>query len=395
MTQPEEALAHSQVTTALASAGIRVTPPADLPIGAGIVFFGEATAELSAFLRAATRNGRERVIAVATSREAQASGAWAVLEAGASDLLLWRSDETARSIYERLERWRNIDDLVDSPIVRQSLVGRSPAWIAVLRQIVEIAVSSDVPVLLTGESGTGKELVARVIHALGPRARQHQLVLVDCTTIVPELSGSEFFGHERGAFTGAIATRDGAFALADGSTLFLDEIGELSLTLQAELLRVVQERTYKRVGSNQWQRTNFRLVCATNRSLLDEQAQGRFRRDLFYRIAGCTCVLPPLRARREDILLLVEHFMTELRPDGRPSSWKDQFRGTCCAPVPRQHPRPQAAADAHPPAPRGAWSDHGGRHPGPRAARIGQPWRPGGTRDSNARSDWRSPRASA
>ena len=106
-----------------------------------------------------------------------------------------------------------------------------------LRQIVEIAVSSDVPVLLTGESGTGKELVARVIHALGPRARQHQLVLVDCTTIVPELSGSEFFGHERGAFTGAIATRDGAFALADGSTLFLDEIGELSLTLQAELLR--------------------------------------------------------------------------------------------------------------------------------------------------------------
>jgi transcriptional regulator with GAF, ATPase, and Fis domain len=334
MTQPAEALAH-QVSSVLESAGIDVSPPADLPIGAGIVFFAEATAQLGAFLRAATRNGRERVIAVATSRQAQASAAWAVLEAGASDLLLWRSNDTARAIYERLERWRNIDELVDSPMVRQSLVGRSPAWIAVLRQVAEIAVSSDAPVLLTGESGTGKELVARVIHALGPRGKRRELVLVDCTTIVPDLAGSEFFGHERGAFTGAITTRDGAFALADGSTLFLDEIGELPLALQAELLRVVQERTYKRVGSNQWQHTDFRLVCATNRSLQEEDTQGRFRRDLFYRIAGCTCVLPPLRDRRDDILPLVEHFMTELRPDDPPLELEEPVRAYLLA---REYP---------------------------------------------------------
>jgi transcriptional regulator with GAF, ATPase, and Fis domain len=326
MMQPKEALPSAEVAAALAGAGIHVMSPDNGPSGAGIVFFAEVTAELCALLRAATRNGRQRVIAVATSRQTLAGAAWTILDAGASDLLLWQSDETACSIYERLTRWRNIDDLVESPTVHQSLVGRSPAWITALRQIAEIAVSSEAPVLITGESGTGKEMVARVIHALGPRARRHPLVLVDCTTIVPELAGSEFFGHERGAFTGAVASRDGAFALANGSTLFLDEIGELPLALQAELLRVVQEHTYKRVGSNEWQRTDFRLVCATNRSLLDEEAHGRFRRDLFYRIAGCTCVLPPLRERREDILPLVEHFMTELRADEPPLELEEPVR---------------------------------------------------------------------
>lgn len=197
-------------------------------------------------------------------------------------------------------------------------MGHSPAWRRVVRQTVEIARFTDAPLLITGESGTGKELIARLVHTLDQRAAKRDLVVTDCTTIVPELSGSEFFGHERGAFTGAVAARDGAFALANGGTLFLDEVGELPPMLQAELLRVVQEHTYKRVGSNTWQKTDFRLVAATNRNLLDEQAAGRFRRDLYYRMAACLCHLPPLRDRREDILPLVEHFIEKLRPDAPP-----------------------------------------------------------------------------
>ena len=130
--------------------------------------------------------------------------------------------------------------------------------------------------------------------------------------MVPSLSGSEFFGHERGAFTGAAASRDGAFALADDGTLFLDEVGELPLELQAQLLRVVQEKTFKRVGGNSWQRTDFRLVCATNRELLKEQGMGNFRSDLYYRIAAWKCHLPPLRERREDIIPLARHFMRQI-----------------------------------------------------------------------------------
>jgi len=120
-------------------------------------------------------------------------------------------------------------------------------------------------------------------------------VIVDCTTIVSELAGSEFFGHERGAFTGAVGQRDGAFAAAHGGTLFLDEIGELPLPLQAQLLRVVQEGTYKRVGSNAWQRSRFRLVSATNRNLVERIAQGHFRQDLYYRIGAWIFRVPPLQ----------------------------------------------------------------------------------------------------
>ena len=136
---------------------------------------------------------------------------------------------------------------------------------------------------------------------------------------MPSLSGSEFFGHEKGAFTGAAAARDGAFELADGGTLFLDEVGELPVTLQAELLRVIQEGTFKRVGSNTWRKSSFRLVCATNRDLAAEQAHGaRFRSDFFYRIAGCTLHLPSLRDRTEDILPLFRHFFRQAHPDREP-----------------------------------------------------------------------------
>jgi transcriptional regulator with GAF, ATPase, and Fis domain len=237
-------------------------------------------------------------------------------------VLVWDDPvNVAGSIAARLERWDAVDRMVDSPVVRENLIGRSPAWVSLLRQIIEIAHFSDASVLVFGESGTGKELLARLIHKLDARPNKRELVLLDCTTIVPELSGTEFFGHERGAFTGAVGSREGAFALADGGTLFLDEIGELPLKLQAELLRVVQEGTYKALGSNTWRNTQFRLVSATNRDLHEEEEAGRFRRDFYYRIASHICKVPSLGERADDIIPLAQHFLKRLRPNEEPPAF--------------------------------------------------------------------------
>ncbi|PWU11970.1 MAG: sigma-54-dependent Fis family transcriptional regulator [Terriglobia bacterium] len=230
----------------------------------------------------------------------------------------WRNPENAAGeIYERLNRWARVDAALQSDMVRQHMIGESRTWTATLRELVEIALFSSSPCLIEGESGTGKELAARLIHTLDPREDKRDLVVVDCSTIVPELSGSEFFGHERGAYTGAAGNRDGAFALADGGTLFLDEAGELPPALQAQLLRVIQEGTYKRVGGNEWRKTSFRLVCATNRQLAAEVERGRFRADLYYRITGAIVRLPSLRERRADLIPLVRHFVAEIMPDNR------------------------------------------------------------------------------
>ncbi|HTD16136.1 MAG TPA: sigma 54-interacting transcriptional regulator [Chthoniobacterales bacterium] len=273
-----------------------------------------------ALLREDRRLGSHRLLAVSLRREQLTNAAvWQLIEAGASDVFAWDDlGQPAAAVAARLQRYAEVDALLSSPTVKENLAGHSPTWLSVLRQVIETARFTDASMLLTGESGTGKELAARLIHELDPRCTKGKLVVLDCTTVVPELSGSEFFGHERGAFTHAVTARDGAFALADGGTLFLDEVGELPLPLQAELLRVVQERTYKRVGSNTWRQVNFRLICATNRDLLAEQAQGRFRRDLYFRIATWTCKLPPLRYRQEDILPLAQHFLKKvLGPERR------------------------------------------------------------------------------
>src|SRR5262249_34154921 len=140
---------------------------------------------------------------------------WSLLEAGAADVLAWDAKDSASEIAVRLERWDAVDEVLDSPLVANNLVGKSQSWRAVLRQCVELGKFSSASVLLTGENGTGKELAARLIHSIDARADKQDLVIVDCTTIVPELSGSEFFGHEKGAFTGAASARDGAFALAN------------------------------------------------------------------------------------------------------------------------------------------------------------------------------------
>jgi transcriptional regulator with GAF, ATPase, and Fis domain len=306
---------RDQVAHALSEAGVRaVDRPSKAPARASaLVLFQHVADEVCAEVSRLSDAGKRRVVAVAVEENGLAgSSSWDLLAAGAADALTWDGATTAHELAARFERWREVDEIVDSPIVRRNLVGDDLGWRLLLRGVVEVACFSAAPVLVTGESGTGKELIARLIHALDRRPDKGQLVVVDCTTVVPTLSGSEFFGHERGAFTGAVAEREGAFALADGGTLFLDEVGELPLSLQAELLRIVQEGSYKRVGSNRWLRASFRLVCATNRDLAAEQESGRFRRDFYYRIAGWECRLPSLSERRSDIPALTQHFLDEL-----------------------------------------------------------------------------------
>jgi transcriptional regulator with GAF, ATPase, and Fis domain len=283
----------------------------------GIVFFEHCDSALCELLRQLTVEDVRRVLVIALAPSACTSEAtWSLVAAGASDVFAWQDGTSARHVAARLARWAEVDAIAGSEIVRSLLVGRSPRWLAVRNQLVEAARFTQAPVLITGESGTGKELAARLVHTLDGRQGKRDLVVLDCSTLVPSLSGSEFFGHERGAFTGAVNARDGAFALAAGGTLFLDEIGELPLDLQTQLLRAVQEHTYKRVGGNVWRRTEFRLVCATNRDLQADVAAGRFRADLYYRIAGVCCHLPPLRERIEDVPVLAEHFLRELSQDG-------------------------------------------------------------------------------
>jgi len=190
------------------------------------------------------------------------------------------------------------------------VVAHSPLTIALFQQIALIA-PSETRVLVTGESGTGKEVVADVIHLWSARATG-KIIKVNCAAIPETLLESELFGHEKGAFTGATAQRIGRFEEADGGTIFLDEIAEMSPPLQAKLLRVTQDGRFQRIGSNREIRTNARILAASNRNLEDEVKHGRFREDLFYRLNVVELNVPPLRERREDILPLTNLFITEL-----------------------------------------------------------------------------------
>jgi DNA-binding NtrC family response regulator len=187
------------------------------------------------------------------------------------------------------------------------IVGKSRAVSELLRRI-ELVARSKSTVLVTGESGTGKELVARAIHARSAQ-RDRPLIKVNCAAIPEGLLESELFGHVKGAFTGATASRRGRFALADGGTIFLDEIGTLGLAVQAKLLRVLQEREFEPVGSERTESVDVRVIAATNRDLRAMVGDGRFQEDLFYRLSVIPIELAPLRERREDIPLLVEHFL--------------------------------------------------------------------------------------
>jgi formate hydrogenlyase transcriptional activator len=196
---------------------------------------------------------------------------------------------------------------IDEVFMFEEIVGSSPALKNVLASIVQVA-PTDSTVLITGETGTGKELVARAIHKRSPRASR-AFVTVNCASIPPSLIASELFGHEKGAFTGAVHRRQGRFELANCGTIFLDEIGDLPAEMQLALLRVIQERTFERIGGNRVIPTDVRIIAATNRDLTAAVDSGEFRTDLFYRLNVFPIHVPPLRERKEDIPILIEYFV--------------------------------------------------------------------------------------
>jgi transcriptional regulator with GAF, ATPase, and Fis domain len=219
------------------------------------------------------------------------------------------------------------------------ILGRSRPWQDMLNNIHRVA-PTEATVLIQGETGTGKELVARAVHRASRRSTK-PLIKVNCAAIPASLVESEFFGHEKGAFTGAAQRRIGRFGLSDGGTIFLDEIGELSLDLQAKLLRVLQEGEFESVGSSQTRRVDVRVIAATNKDLQSEVSAGRFREDLYYRLSVFPLNVPPLRQRSDDIGILAEAFVRsfctkaacaplELTPDGirrlRAYNWPGNVR---------------------------------------------------------------------
>jgi transcriptional regulator with GAF, ATPase, and Fis domain len=189
------------------------------------------------------------------------------------------------------------------------MIGDSPPMRSLRAQIARAAPSTET-ILIAGESGTGKELVARAVHNASLRAAA-PMISLNCPVLSAQLMESELFGHERGAFTGADSARTGRFELADGGTILLDEVTEIDLGLQAKLLRVLQERAFERVGSSRTIRVDVRVLATTNRDLQEETDAGRFRADLYYRLAVVPLVVPPLRERREDVPALLEHFLRQ------------------------------------------------------------------------------------
>jgi DNA-binding NtrC family response regulator len=246
------------------------------------------------------------------------------IKAGASDYILKPADPDALEVaLDRALRTRALQREVDylrgadlDPHERPA--GTSPAWTAVMEMVRSVA-PSDSTILLLGESGTGKELVARMIHRLGRRSKG-PYVRVNCSAIPLEMWESEFFGHRRGSFTGAVADREGRFRLAHRGTLFMDEIADMPLQAQAKILRVLQDGEFDRLGDERPTRVDVRVVAATNSDIDRAVADKRFRQDLFYRLDVVRITLPPLRERREDVPLLAERFALEVASRlGRPA----------------------------------------------------------------------------
>jgi DNA-binding NtrC family response regulator len=237
------------------------------------------------------------------------------MKEGASDYLTkpFAMDELLL-IIKRILRMKQLEEenvslrkKVEERYGLEGLVGKSPQMLKIY-ELIETVAQTDTTVLISGESGTGKELAANAIHFQSPR-KKGPFVKVNCAALPETLLESELFGHEKGAFTGALRQRKGRFEMADGGTLFLDEIGDISLGVQVKLLRVLQERQFERVGGNETLSVDVRLICATQKDLKDEIRKGAFREDLYYRLNVVPIALPPLRERREDVLLLADHFI--------------------------------------------------------------------------------------
>jgi two-component system NtrC family response regulator len=238
------------------------------------------------------------------------------MKAGAADYITKPVElEELLILIDRISHQRTLKR--ENEILREELRGKSVTTdqiifqSAAMEEVVNLAgrvADSNTTVLIEGESGTGKELLARLIHTLSPRST-NSMIVVNCAALSENLLESELFGHEKGAFTGAMRRRIGRFEEADGGTLFLDEIGELSPTVQMKLLRFLQEREFQRVGGNQTIRSDVRIISATNRDLKERVKEGAFREDLYYRLNVVTIAVPPLRERKEDIPLLLDHFL--------------------------------------------------------------------------------------
>jgi DNA-binding NtrC family response regulator len=269
------------------------------------------------------RNGNTQIPIVFMTGYGDIPTSVRAMKAGAIEFLTkpFRDEDLLSAVNQAIERGRAIDRVKDTSTEDQSqredalcyepsfseIVGESAALHQVFREI-ELVAPSEATVLILGETGTGKELIAQAVHQRS-RRRDKPLVRVNCTSIPKELFESEFFGHSKGAFTGAIRDRAGRFEVAAGGTLFLDEVGEIPLALQSKLLRVLQEKCYERVGEEKTRRADVRIVAATNRDLQKEVATGSFREDLFYRLNVFPLKVPALRERKEDIPLLATYFI--------------------------------------------------------------------------------------
>ena len=232
-----------------------------------------------------------------------------------------------------VEENRRLQQLVYGSFDAGALVGSSAVMRSMLEEVIQVT-GTNATVLIRGESGTGKELIASIIHANSARAGR-PFIKVNCAALPEGLVESELFGHERGAFTGAVGARKGRFEMAHGGTLFLDEVGDMTPMIQAKLLRVIQEREFERVGGTETLRVDVRLIAATNRDLEAMVAKGEFRQDLYYRLSVFPLILPPLRERRDDIMALVTHFVDKACADNNRKVVRISPRPrTCSCPIP-------------------------------------------------------------
>ena len=221
--------------------------------------------------------------------------------------------ERGLSHQELVLKYSELHRRVDKRFGFHNIIGNSPQMVTIYNKVKQLA-ATHATVLILGETGTGKELVAQAIHHNSPR-RDERFVKLDCTALSSSIIESELFGHEKGAFTGAIRRRAGRFEISDGGTLFLDEVGDIPILVQAKLLRVLQDREFERVGGTDPIKTDVRLICATHRDLADMVDRGDFRDDLYYRLNVVTLTLPPLRERRDDIPIFVDHYITRFNKE--------------------------------------------------------------------------------
>jgi DNA-binding NtrC family response regulator len=272
------------------------------------------------------------IIAIVVTGYGTVKDAVDALKRGAADFVTkpFQFDELSHVLHSALEQKRlrsenaYLRQQLDERFGLGAIVGRSPRMRA-LFQLIETVAATPTTILINGETGTGKELVARAIHQTSPR-RQHRFVALNCSAIPETLLETELFGHARGAFTGAVTSRQGRIEYADKGTLFLDEVGTMPMALQMKLLRVLQEREFERLGDGKSIRVDVRVVAATNADLGKLVRDGAFREDLYYRLNVIQMALPPLRERKEDIPLLVQHFVGKYAADARVLVSQDAMR---------------------------------------------------------------------